>query len=255
VTLPKWGMMRDGVLWERTMPVLLTSVTESGSWATPNANMQAEITEERALELGWIWKGTAWYTADGVKKNSSLTHQVKMFPTPYGLSANQGQGDGEFGKAIRNWPTPRAADYKGAVNPSATTAARVKSGMANLPEAVQESVKMWPPPCASEARQGYQNRNNGKKGSQKSLTTVVVDQERWMWPPPSAQQQQGGVQGLVGGSGHREKMKKAGHHEMLTGQLNPNWVEWLMGWPVGWTDCGALEMDRFRKWPHSPGTF
>ena len=21
-----------------------------------------------------------------------------------------------------------------------------------------------------------------------------------------------------------------------TGQLNPNWVEWLMGFPIGWTD-------------------
>ena len=21
------------------------------------------------------------------------------------------------------------------------------------------------------------------------------------------------------------------------GRLNPEWVEWLMGWPIGWTDC------------------
>ncbi len=32
------------------------------------------------------------------------------------------------------------------------------------------------------------------------------------------------------------------------GQLNPNWVEWLMGWPVGWTDLKPLEMDRFQQW-------
>jgi hypothetical protein len=24
-------------------------------------------------------------------------------------------------------------------------------------------------------------------------------------------------------------------------QLNPEWVEWLMGWPVGWTDCERNE--------------
>jgi hypothetical protein len=32
------------------------------------------------------------------------------------------------------------------------------------------------------------------------------------------------------------------------GQLNPNWVEWLMGWPVGWTDLKPLETDRFQRW-------
>jgi hypothetical protein len=77
----------------------------------------------------------------------------------------------------------------------------------------------WPTPCASEARQGYQNRNNGKKGSQESLTTVV----------------QGGPSDQVGGS------------------LNPTWVEWLMGWPLGWTDCGASATDRFREWCSAHG--
>lgn len=32
------------------------------------------------------------------------------------------------------------------------------------------------------------------------------------------------------------------------GRLNPPWVEWLMGWPIGWTDLRPLEMDRFQEW-------
>ena len=32
------------------------------------------------------------------------------------------------------------------------------------------------------------------------------------------------------------------------GQLNPAWVEWLMGWPIGHTDLQPLEMDRFQEW-------
>jgi hypothetical protein len=28
------------------------------------------------------------------------------------------------------------------------------------------------------------------------------------------------------------------------GSLNPTWVEWLMGWPLGWTDLRPLEMDK-----------
>lgn len=37
------------------------------------------------------------------------------------------------------------------------------------------------------------------------------------------------------------------------GQLNPSWVEWLMGWPIGWTDCAQSATDRFRQWRHSHG--
>lgn len=32
------------------------------------------------------------------------------------------------------------------------------------------------------------------------------------------------------------------------GRLNPTWVEWLMGWPLGWTDLEPLAMDRWRLW-------
>lgn len=35
---------------------------------------------------------------------------------------------------------------------------------------------------------------------------------------------------------------------VVGGALNPPWVEWLMGWPIGWTDSSPLEMDRFRLW-------
>lgn len=39
-----------------------------------------------------------------------------------------------------------------------------------------------------------------------------------------------------GGSGRKGNMPKFG-------QLNPDWVEWLMGWPVGWTDITRDECD------------
>ena len=35
------------------------------------------------------------------------------------------------------------------------------------------------------------------------------------------------------------------------GQLNPPWVEWLMGWPIGWTDLNESAMDKFQQWRHS----
>ena len=37
------------------------------------------------------------------------------------------------------------------------------------------------------------------------------------------------------------------------GKLNPMWVEWLMMFPLGWTDLKPLEMDKclYVQQPHS----
>ena len=32
------------------------------------------------------------------------------------------------------------------------------------------------------------------------------------------------------------------------GPLNPEWCEWLMGWPVGWTESKPLETAKFQSW-------
>ena len=39
----------------------------------------------------------------------------------------------------------------------------------------------------------------------------------------------------------------------INGRLNPEWVEWLMGWPIGWTDCNALETAKFHEWQQQHG--
>ena len=117
VTLPKWGMMRDGECWEREMPEHLTSATGSGLLATPTATA------------------------------NQLSPSMMKHP------------------GCRKW---------------------------------------WPTPCA------VQGHNVG---------TML----EW-----------GGSQNWG-----RKEMP-----ELARGSLNPNWVEWLMGWPIGWTDLSALETDR-----------
>jgi hypothetical protein len=36
---------------------------------------------------------------------------------------------------------------------------------------------------------------------------------------------------------------------------HPEWVEGLMGWPIGWTDSRASATDKFRQWSRSHGIF
>ena len=41
--------------------------------------------------------------------------------------------------------------------------------------------------------------------------------------------------------------------KMAGGPLNPEWCEWFMGFPVGWTGLKPLETPRFREWLRKHG--
>ena len=49
-----------------------------------------------------------------------------------------------------------------------------------------------------------------------------------------------------------EEKKK---NKTVGGKLNPTWTEWLMGWPLGWTDLKPLEMDKSHCVPQPLGKF
>jgi len=131
-TLPRSGMTRSGMLWERQTLVPRISETESGSWHTPTV--------------------CGNYNRKGLSKTS---------------------GDG-LATAVTKWPTPQASDNRDRGN--------LSSG------AVQRRME---------------------KGKQISLSQSVSES---------------------------------------SGALNPTWVEWLMGWPLGWTDLKPLGTDKFQQW-------
>ena len=75
-------------------------------------------------------------------------------------------------------------------------------------------------PTSKKAKRKYK--------SSPSLTDYVL-----MFPTPKAQNCRGN--GEKHGEGGQSLDVSVG------GRLNPTWVEWLMGFPLGWTDCSASE--------------
>jgi len=71
------------------------------------------------------------------------------------------------------------------------------------------------------------------------------------WPTPTASMAKGSsLKSLTRKCGRDRTRDRLDHAVMASdgGHLNPEWVEWLMGWPRGWTGLKPLETDRYREW-------
>jgi len=47
---------------------------------------------------------------------------------------------------------------------------------------------------------------------------------------------------------HSESLPVVLNKNQLGGTMNPDWCEWFMGWPIGWTASEPLATDKFRQW-------
>lgn len=97
--------------------------------------------------------------------------------------------------------------------------------LSNLREAIHDPLYqgMWPTPRAEERQQ---------RNSQDNY--VALSMAVKMWPTPMSQNWRSGK--TLKDYGNSRPLQEA-----VSGQLNPTWVEWLMGFPLGWTDCDVLE--------------
>ena len=77
---------------------------------------------------------------------------------------------------------------------------------------------------------------------------LISENESGLWPTPCARDWKDN--GRSPAELHRNSVTLA---TAAGGQLNPTWVEWLMGWPLGWTDLKPLATDKFPQWLRSHG--
>ena len=116
-----------------------------------------------------------------------------------------------------------------------------------------QAVQMWPTPRAQDSKHGAATEwelNTDHGGTRDSLRVQVVKRSG-MWPTPRARDYKDGTSvppSRIKNPDLATLGQKIAMEDSTGGQLNPTWVEWLMGWPIGWTDLKPLETDKYQQW-------
>jgi len=92
----------------------------------------------------------------------------------------------------------------------------------------ETACSLWPTPNATDGNKAPKYFASGSP----SLPYAVKLAEAGHYPTPTANRWDG--------------LQSHGKN-VISGQLNPTWVEWLMGFPAGWTDCDVSEMPSYHR--------
>ena len=280
-TFPRSGMTRSGMLFRRSRSVPHTFVTGSSLLPTPRAEKTTEENPETWLkrhERGDVAtpplalavrmlptptatpygsnQGGGSTGREGKPKRPSLAQLVKgkLFPTPTAADAKRGPdltrknregsgGDDLTTRVARElWPTPTVTGN----NNKSEYGPKAGDGLAH---AVRKSL--WPTPTSRDWKDTPGMATEGPDGRNRvDMLARAVHNPHLRFPTPRGSE--GGV-GMYGGTGSRqmlESLETQGHissEEKRSmeagggGRLNPDWVEWLMGLPIGWTALEPLE--------------
>jgi len=79
--------------------------------------------------------------------------------------------------------------------------------------------------------------------------------ESGFWPTPTVSDswfvgisRETARRNIDGGGRGKTQLAAVAKYRGGAGGLNPEWVAWLMGWPIGWTGLAPLVTDRFQRW-------
>jgi hypothetical protein len=234
-----------------------TAGTGSGLWQTPNAN------EDRAecytLETSYKHRqeGRQIHLAQEVRDQRLWPKPRKMIPTPTAsdhierTSTSTEAVNPLTGKSVsldrfvrfwpdqetqesgvpRLWATPRTSDIASGRTLNEKGQRTSKSSNLTFGANLADQVKMWPTPQARDWKDGKNPKPHGNHSPSLPVAVSTVK----MYPTPD-----------VGAAKGRGQSSAENRHR-LGGSLNPTWVEWLMGFPTGWTDLNASETQSSRK--------
>ena len=187
-------------------------------WRTHQCSLLGDLEpfSETWPQWGLMRNGECWeqQTLGPITKGTGYG----LLPTPTMQGLNGGSNSRNAAIARGNWPTPTASQAR-SEGMILQMRKMVEIGTTTLEEAeamiggslTPKIMKNWPTPVCQDSRHATTRHLDPKNQHWKSnLGEVVMSLEA-----PN-----------------------------IGGRLNPTWVEWLMGWPLGWTDLKPLETDK-----------
>lgn len=174
---------------------------------------------------------------------------AKLWPTPHGFSPDgrsNGPSGNELGRAVNRSmiPTPTSS----MLTMQDLEQARYAGSDPRRPKYAES---LFPTPCSTDYKTGYGDTPAGRAQREKRSkplrdmihmfrTPNASDADKWSLQSEAERAEKG-------------QQIRLNHQLGAGGSLNPLWVEWLMGWPIGWTDLRPLATARFRRWCGSHG--
>jgi DNA (cytosine-5)-methyltransferase 1 len=92
------------------------------------------------------------------------------------------------------------------------------------------AVQLFPTPRAREAG-NWQQDNKGRRLKRITLTGAAK-----LWPTATARDWRSGKASSETHARNSRPLNEVAAQGQASGALNPTWVEWLMGFPLAWTD-------------------
>jgi DNA (cytosine-5)-methyltransferase 1 len=137
----------------------------------------------------------------------------------------------DVGGSTKDWRTPQAGDASRGPKSQRGASSDYKDPAGR--HSLVTEVAAWPTPMTRDHRSGHSQKSDaelwGKKG--KPLERVATTHSSALAPATP-----------VGPASSPERRT-----------LNPLFVEWLMGWPIGWTDSAPVETESSRWWQDMRG--
>ena len=235
---------RGAERWISSLPDSPASPSQSPASSEPKKTNATSSRESRRSFATWDRDSSSWKTCEGclpLAGEESLATYSEPWPTSGSTRSGSACEQAPWvpptdASGFSSWPTPTIAATSGY-----SERENCASSEANIGDTLTDMIWQGYPHSPPDPK----TETPGRESSQSDPTLLRH------WPTPGANDYKGSYQP----GQRRGQLDEATEQKWAGGKakLNPNFVEWMMGWPVGWTtartgfDARAMESWRCKQ--------